>query len=389
MMIAPMEFFIRESPRERYWYVRGVVIQSMVRDIENGLIISPNFHNYGDIITETLSARGITTTHFPYPSQEESFPEKLYYYILRHTKFRNHRYGGAELQLKRNWNLIEAFNETIRETISRETPDFVLVIQGAYVKPETVRWIRDETDSTPILWCYDEIDRLRLVHEGARYYETAFLFQPPSSSELAGDVNAEYLPLAHADSNYRKVDTSAPSIDVSFVGSLVDDRRKEILSYIIKELDANVAVWYPAWTWKNPVSLYQYKMKYRELDTHINRTFIDHSTVNDVYNRSKICLNIHKIWKVNADRPVGLNMRTFEVPGSGGFQLVDKVTNIGSHYEIGEEVVTYADKADLIEKIRYYLENEAVREKIATRGHERAKAEHTYEDRLDTILESL
>lgn len=361
----------------------------MAQDSEIGLLISPNFHNYGDMLAEKLTARGIEMTHLPYPDREESFPERAYYFLLAQTKYRSHRYGRFELQRKRNKELIESFNETIPEAVRELEPDFVLVIQGAFVKPETVRWIREETNATPILWSYDELDRLRLTRQSVDYYESAYLFKPPSHSEFQG-ANVKPLPLAHDDSVYDVVDSEDdPSIDVSFVGSLTNSRRRELFSQIVNKLDANVAIWSPAWTWTNPVLLYRYKIKRRELSSHINNTVIDHATVNEVYNRSKICLNIHKAWKADSEEPVGLNMRTFEVPGAGGFQLVDEVTSLDSHFNVGDELVTYSGTDDLLEKIRYYLDADEERNAIARRGYRRAKDEHTFDDRLDVILEGL
>lgn len=361
----------------------------MVRDFETALVISPNFHNYGEIIAETLSERGIDTNHLPFPGREESFPEKLWYYILGHTKYRGHKYGSAELQRRRDQPAIESFNETIPETVRREDPAFVLIVQGAFVKPETVRWIRDDTEATPILWSYDEIDRLRLTRQSAEFYDTVYLFDPPEPGQFE-NVNAKYLPLAHDANTYRALDsTDGEPIDVSFVGSLMNRRRKEVLSHLVHELDANIEIWYPAWTLKNPVSFYRYRIKRRKMSRHINRTFIDHATINVIYNRSKICLNIHKAWKINSDEPVGLNMRTFEIPGAGGFELVDDVSNIGDHFDVGEELVTYSGLDDLVETVRYYLDNDEEREAIASRGYRRAKDEHTFDDRLDEILQDL
>jgi spore maturation protein CgeB len=361
----------------------------MEREFRSGLVISPNFHNYGDIITETLRQRGIDMSHLPFPSREESFPEKVYYYILRHTLYRSHQYGRAELHHKRNREIIESFNKTIPETVREQEPEFVLVIQGSFVKPETVCWIRDKTDATPILWSYDELDRLRLTRQSAKYYKSAYLFVPPQPDEFES-VNAKYLPLAHDDRSYNKLDsTDEPPIDIAFIGSLTNERRKDILSHLVQELDANIQIWFPAWTLKDPVSFYRYRIKRRKLSKHINRSFIDHTKINEIYNRSKICLNIHKAWKVNSEEPVGLNMRTFEVPGARGFELVDEVTNLGDHFDIGEELVTYSGTDDLVEKVRYYLENDQEREAIANRGYRRAKDNHTFEDRLNVILQDV
>lgn len=77
-------------------------------------------------------------------------------------------------------------------------------------------------------------------------------------------------------------------------------------------------------------------------------------------------------------------MRTFEIPGCGAFQLVDKVDP--SWFKIGKEVVVFRDLGDLKKKIRYYLRNERERQAIAQAGYKRAHREHTYEKRFKQLL---
>jgi len=81
--------------------------------------------------------------------------------------------------------------------------------------------------------------------------------------------------------------------------------------------------------------------------------------------------------------------RNFEIPGCGGFQLTGEAEDLGSYYEIGSEIVTFTDAADLIEKARYYLEHEEERAAIARAGYERTLREHTYEKRFTQIFERM
>ena len=81
--------------------------------------------------------------------------------------------------------------------------------------------------------------------------------------------------------------------------------------------------------------------------------------------------------------------RNFEVPGCGGFLLTGQAENLADYYRPGEEVACFADRADLVRQVRYYLYHEAERARIAAAGHRRTLAEHTYVHRLTAIFERM
>jgi spore maturation protein CgeB len=96
---------------------------------------------------------------------------------------------------------------------------------------------------------------------------------------------------------------------------------------------------------------------------------------------ARICLNTLHYSEVN-----GLNCRTFEVAGCGGFQLVTDVPVLREHFVPGEEIVAFSSADDLCDKVRYYLVHPDEAQAIARRGQARAHREHTYEARLLEIL---
>ena len=103
----------------------------------------------------------------------------------------------------------------------------------------------------------------------------------------------------------------------------------------------------------------------------------------ETFNRSKINLNLSNSCDITAKQIKG---RNFEVPGCGGFLLTGDAENLREYYEFGKEVVVYNSTEDMIEKIKYYLKNEAEREDITKAGYERTLRDHTYEKRFDEIF---
>lgn len=103
----------------------------------------------------------------------------------------------------------------------------------------------------------------------------------------------------------------------------------------------------------------------------------------NVFNQSKINLNLNNACTARQQQIKG---RNFEVPACGGFLLSGTTENLGDYYNIGNEIVCYTNTDDMIDKIRYYLKEDAKREKIALAGYNRTISDHTYSKRYDDIF---
>lgn len=98
------------------------------------------------------------------------------------------------------------------------------------------------------------------------------------------------------------------------------------------------------------------------------------------FDESKIVLNI----SIKDD----LNMRLFEVLSSGSFELTNylpTLKNVG--IKDGKHLVTYKNLDEMVKLVKYYLKHDRQREAIAKQGHELAMSKHTYQHRVETILE--
>jgi spore maturation protein CgeB len=102
----------------------------------------------------------------------------------------------------------------------------------------------------------------------------------------------------------------------------------------------------------------------------------------DLFNRSKIVLNIH----VGVAGDYAGNMRMFEVTGVGSCLLTDNKKNIGDLFVPGKEVVVYDNTEDCVKKVNWLIENESERKEIARLGQERTLRMHTVENRCKTII---
>ncbi len=100
---------------------------------------------------------------------------------------------------------------------------------------------------------------------------------------------------------------------------------------------------------------------------------------------SKITLNIHGGVAGN----FAANIRLFEATGVGSCLITDWKTNLNELFEIDYEVVTFKTSEECVEKVKWLINHQAEREKIAIAGQKRVLKDHTFEVRaaqLDEII---
>lgn len=98
--------------------------------------------------------------------------------------------------------------------------------------------------------------------------------------------------------------------------------------------------------------------------------------------QTKIAINRH----IGVAGEYANNMRLYETTGMGAMLITDEKKNLGDLFTTGQEVVTYQDSADLIEKIRYYGTHDREREAIAKTGQKRTLTEHSYDNRMKELV---
>ncbi len=84
-----------------------------------------------------------------------------------------------------------------------------------------------------------------------------------------------------------------------------------------------------------------------------------------------------------------VRLREFEIPMLGGFYITQDCTQLRELFQVGKHVVTWNNFSELIEKIRYYLNYPAEREKIAQASQTHCLEHHTWVHRFHQLLQEL
>lgn len=108
----------------------------------------------------------------------------------------------------------------------------------------------------------------------------------------------------------------------------------------------------------------------------------------EIFNRSSINLGMGGI--ESCEELTNLKGRDFEIPGTGGgMYLTSFNPDLAQHFTVGEEIVCYHNRDEMVELIRYYLARPEEAEAIARRGRERSMREHRWLHRYESMLRVL
>jgi len=208
------------------------------------------------------------------------------------------------------------------------------------------------------------------------FYDCYFIWHKgliPKLYEI-GAERVEYLPFAwdselHPDKDVSLDNSPEYTSDIAFIGNWSPEREKwlETLS------DLNLAIW-GGYLWgrlkKSSPLLGRWKRKIV-----VGEEFVK------VCRSSKIILNFLR--PQNKDSH---NMRTFEIPGCGGFMLHERSRELADFFREDKDVACFSTPQELREKINYYLTHNEERERMAKSAH-RKMQNRTYLDRARRILE--
>ncbi len=110
---------------------------------------------------------------------------------------------------------------------------------------------------------------------------------------------------------------------------------------------------------------------------------VDYYTgMSKVFSFSRINLNI-----TIPSIETGLPQRIWDIMGSGGFCLTNHQEEIADFFEVGREIETFRSLGELVAKRDFYLKHEDLRLSILVNGYRKVMACHTYEHRINSMLE--
>ncbi len=231
-------------------------------------------------------------------------------------------------------------------------------------------------------FCFFHDDTWRV--EYSKYWAERFDYF--STPDLRGEVkyreigllNAIYFPFGCNENIFRKLDVEKQH-DVSFVGAWHPHRE-----WVLKRLKkAGISVGVFGYRWpQGEISQEQMVRCFNESRINLNLSNSASWDIRYLASSPRACVNRLRSRK-NVEQ---MKARVFEVAGCGAFQLSYFVEGLSNCYEIDRELAVYADADDLIDKVKFYLAHDALRESMALSAYARTIEQHTFRQRFMSVF---
>lgn len=324
-------------------------------------------------IAGELEALGHKTVRFDPAAKLVAFGSRARFYLNRALSVSHDVARSIAQSLGRG-----GIGRALTRTIARSEPiDLVLSIHD-YLSPDDAALVKRLTKAPLALWFPDPIWTFGRHMFLNAPYDFLFFKDPYLVDMFRQKLGkpAYYLPEAFSpasiDPDRVGVVGQEWSCDVTVAGNLYA-YRVALFQEVARR--HRVRVWgVPAPLWLDPGTL----------AGAIQNRFVAHDDKARAFRGAKIVLNTH-----NPAEIAGTNVRTFEAAGAGAFVLTDYKVGLADLFELDREIVTFDDAGDLLQKLEHYLDDEALRRRIAEGARARALRDHTYAVRLAMLLDTV
>lgn len=266
-------------------------------------------------------------------------------------------------------------------------PEVAITLVGFKLPIRMVQWLQTQQIKTAVWFTEDPyyMDQTAVL---SRNYDFVFTIDSAALEfyEKAGHKHAYQLPLATEPTIFKtkeKMEARFKS-DICIVGYPYPERIQYI-KLLLQNTNYNITI---VGRWKK--SLYPFQNHPKLV---IHDRWVEPSVAADFYNGANIVLNTHRPSNLKQNKNLlgiegnTINNRTYDVASCGSFQLIEYKEDLPSHFIEDKEIVSFRNDQELIEKIDHFMQAEDERQKIATNARKRVLKDHTFEHRLDKMLD--
>jgi hypothetical protein len=268
------------------------------------------------------------------------------------------------------------FRQHLLEHAGTTPRDVLLSIQGK-VDAATVQRLRQYSPGLRVIYWWGDIigdAALARIRDAAGFADRILVAYAGSHARLETLYGNRlvYFPFGvspefHCVGTPTARDHRLYTAEVAFVGTYYPERC-ELIRYLNTRLSSPVRVWGRGWRHcrgvrgRGSLTLYESQL---------------------VHACSKISLNLH-----HAGTGDGGNMKYWEIPAAGGFQICDHQPALATAAH-GKYTITCRSLPEFAEQIRYYLAHAAERRQLADAARETVLKTAGYTPRLAALLQDL
>lgn len=331
------------------------------------LIIGPNYFNFPQAASASFERAGWSSVIDLYDTPVHPYTTLMKWrYKLSHDKERI----KSRSRQQYNVHIFEVFQKT--------NPALVFIMNGEILSDETLDFMR--RSAKVVVWLFDNRDRLPGALSHIDHADRFFCYEQDDVDWYARQgKKAWFLPQACDTATYFPMDIEK-DIDILFIGNLyTSPKRMKTMQAVVERFSSRYHIevygrykpWFKGFfTWLT--------REHREIYKNV---MVPPARVNELYNRSKVVLNIHQ--ELQKD---GANPRTFEIPCSGAWQICDYNPYIEQLFS-PDEIGIYHNLDELFELIQSGLDKDMTAGALKARNT--VLEQHTYDARVRYILNLL
>ena len=340
------------------------------------VIFGPAFGRYTESVARGLVQNGWSAASFHYPSPPATLIETLSWSVLP-------RHGLTSV--RKMW--LDSMVKQVTEAC--QTASLLILVKADELTLSQYEELLDDVRCPKVLWLMDSVQRVEEGLQRANMADALLYFEGTDRPSLARlSVPYHHVAVAADPHWYYPIAGQARTWDISFVGAPYANRLsmfESILSTLPRDMGIRARFVGPYISHLHPVNVVKLRRKYPLTAAHLKHgENLPHESINMIYNRSRICLNMFHEQSLDS-----LNPRAFETCCSGSFLLSEFNRAISRSFSVGDEMETFHDAKEAADKIVYYLQHETLSNRIAAAGRSRVMREHTIKVRMREILATL
>ena len=320
-------------------------------------------------------------------------------------------WARRRIEQKLNWGPTVSFlNQAVLALAREHRPDLLWGEKQEYLKPDTLRRLQElgirTLHFTPDPYFTLAWKRTRLMDACLPLFDNVICCKQYEMAEYErvcrrvvymplGYAGAVHRPLAPAD---RRLGAQFGS-DVCFVGGW-DPWRERLLGAVADEVDCELKIWGYGWDhlhdgrW-TPRRAYRLRILAGKEPAEIRRL----PRLSSRLQGSEIYADEYA-WALSGARigvgflrricPDQHTTRTFEIPACSSLMIADRTDEHQMFFKEGHEAEFFSSEEEFLDKVRFYLAHESLRERIALRGYQRCvDSGYSYRARLEVALADL
>lgn len=277
------------------------------------------------------------------------------------------------------------YNGDLLRLAERFQPELLLVFKGRFVEPETLRELRHRGVRC---YCFYTDVSFRahgpLIPRALPEYDWVFTTKSFGLADMreqlgvtrASLINFAFDPDLHRPIELPPADRRRFDCDVSYIGTWSPKKEGLLGAVVAARPNVHLKIWGEQWG--------------RARTPGLSRAIMGHEVIGEDFVRA-ICGSAINL-SILSERRAGSSMgdqianRTFTVPASGGFVLHERTPEVLRLFTEGVDIVCFDGVDELVARIDEYLGDAQRRREIAERGRALVWENHSWDQRVMTIL---